>query len=281
MAKSDAITDYTLNGHLNIVDFIPSLSTVWDANKDKAVDIRMDHGWSGDSTVAVGTPPSGWDAGTWKQLAIAEVDFDADYTLAEPTPVHTLIRQLKSIFNLPNPGSDDDWANDYQQYNTALNDAGEYHYFSSIAKECASMPMLLSKSEMSSGDSDVYPMGIGSFPNVKCVLEIGVQGFDIDEGVDRFISVTVRPDDDDVSAYNSHFKALADGGTDTADYTDPSLVGEEFEQAGSLLLINCESQFRPTSPTNGIDDKVILAICWSNHSYAEIKALMDAGVVTP
>ena len=281
MAKSDAITDYTLNGHLSIVDFVPDLLTVWNANKATATGYRLDHAWSGDTTAAVGTPLSGWDAGTWTRLGLVDVDHDASYTLAEYTPAHSLIRTIKETFNLPNPGDDDDWANDYPNYayNT-LSPAGEYHYFVSMAKERASMPMLLSKSEMDSGSVDAYPSGVGGLPNVKCVLEIGVQGFDIDEGVDRFMSWTVRPDDVDVSAYNSHYKALADASTAAADYTDPSLVGEEFEQAGSLLLYNCENQFRPTS-INGTEDRVALDICWSNHTYAEIKALMDAAVVTP
>ena len=45
-------------------------------------------------------------------------------------------------------------------------------------------------------------------------------------------------DDDDITSYNNHYKALRDADTPTADYTDPPAAGAEYVVEGNILLIN-------------------------------------------
>ena len=279
MAKSDAITDYSNNGMLSTADMIPGALAVWEANKGNAIDFGLDHAWSGDTTAAPGTALSGWDVGTWKYLRFSDCPYDPSYQLPEHTAAHSMLRHIKTSFNLPSAGSDADWADDFDVYYSALINGGEFSGFLYQAKECVSHPMVMSRSSMVGENTTINawpsgnPEGVGT--HWKCMLYIGLQGWALDVGVERSMSITVRPNDTNITNYNAHYKALADASTATTDYTDPALEGTEYTEVGNILLVNCENQFRFTT-LNTDTDRMWLQICWNSHSYAQIKALMDA-----
>ena len=281
MAKSDAITDYSNNGMLSTADMIPGALAVWEANKGNAIDFGLDHAWSGDTTAAPGTALSGWDVGTWKYLRFSDCPYDPSYQLPEHTAAHSMLRHIKTKFNLPSAGSDADWADDFGSHYSTLIDSGEYSGFLYQAKECASHPMIMSRSSMVGENTTInawpsaMPEGVGT--HWKCTLMIGLQGWELDVGATRSMSFTVRPSDTNITNYNTHYQALVDAGTAAADYTDPVLEGTEFTESGNILLVNCENQFRQTT-MNTDADRLWLTIRWSNHSYAQIKALMDAAM---
>ena len=283
MAESNAIMDYSNNGHYSTAAKAADVLAVWEANKDSAYPMRVDHGWSGDTTVATSTPLSGWD-GMFKMLQLNDCPHDPSYSLPECTPAHTMLRNIKTMFNLPNQGTDSDWKDDYPTHFWENYDNGEFAYYNWVSKDIASVPMMLSKPSMVTADTPniAWPSGMptGAGNNSKCLLKIGLQGWDLDVGVDRSMSWTVRPNDTNITNYNSHYKALADADTLAADYTDPPLTGEEYTVGGNILLINCENQQRPTT-LNSDTDRVALCIAWTSHTYAQIKALIDAAVVTP
>mgnify|MGYP006408641935 CR=1 FL=1 len=283
MAQSDAIMDYSNNGHYSTAAKVADVLAVWEANKDNAVNYRQDHVWSGDTTLSPGTPLSGWDDGMWKRLPLWLCAHDPSYQLPECTAAHTMIRDIKKTFNLPNQGTDEEWADTYTDYSVTNLQNGESAVFLYVSKNVASYPMSLSKPSMvSESTSDVgYPgHGLGAGNNIKCGVIIGLQGWDLDVGAGRGMSVTVRPDDDDVTSYNNHYKALRDANTPAADYTDPPAAGAEYVVEGNILLINYENQLRGTT-MNTDTDRIYLTIVWSNHTYAEIKELIDAAIVMP
>ena len=288
MAQSDAIMDYSNNGHYSTADKAADVLAVWEANKGDASTARSDHAWSGDPTLAPTTPLSGWDVGMFKMLPLGAVAYDTSYELPECTVAHSMLRNIKSMFNLPNNATDDQWKNDYGVFeaDNYLNN-GEAAFFLFVSKNIASAPMMLSRPSMMSslnagvpGDSDHIWPGDQMPHNLKCALIIGLQGWNLDVGVGRGISLTVRPDDDDVASYNNHYKALRDAGTPAADYTDPTATGAEYVVEGNILLLNYENQWRPTT-LNADTDRINLVMTWPKHTYAEIKELIDAAIVTP
>ena len=284
MIQSDAIMDYSNNGHYSTAAKVEEVLAVWEANKNSAHNIRHDHAWSGDTTVAPGAPLSGWDEGMWKLLHLMGCAYDPSYQLLEHTPAHTMIRHFKTLFNLPNQGTDEEWEDNYGEHASTWLDNGEHQCFFYTSKNIASSPMSLSKPSMVSENTSTeaggwgYPgSGLGASNNIKCGLLIGLQGGNLDVGVGRGMSVTVRPDDDDVASYNNHYKALRDANTPAADYTDPPAAGAEYVVEGNILLVNYENQFRPTT-LNADTDRICLSIGWTNHTYAQIKATMDEAI---
>ena len=294
MAQSDAIMDYSNNGRYSTAAKVADVLAVWEANKGDAINYRYDHAWSGDTTVAPGAPLSGWDDGMWRLLPLWLCAHDPSYELPECTVAHTMIKDFKRLFNLPNQGTDEEWADTYTDYALTTLNNGAQEGFLYISKNASAMPMSLSKPSMvsesttnidpSSGFENCllgYPgHGLGAGNNIKCGLLIGLQGWDLDVGVDRSMRITVRPDDDDITSYNNHYKALRDANTPAADYTDPPAAGAEYVVEGNILLLNYENQWRGTT-TNTDTDRICLSITWSNHTYAEIKELIDATIVTP
>jgi hypothetical protein len=280
MAQSDAIMDYSNNGHYSTADKASDVLAVWEANKDNAVNDRHDHVWSGDPTAAPSTPLSGWDDGMWKRLPLWLCAHDPSYQLPECNAAHTMIRDIKKTFNLPNQGTDEEWADTYTDYAATNLQNGESAVFTYVSKNVASYPMSLSKPSMvSESNSDVgYPgHGLGAGKNIKCGLVIGLQGWNLDVGVGRGMSVTVRPNDANITTYNNHYKALRDANTPAADYTDPPAAGAEYVVEGNILLVNYENQWRGTT-MNTDTDKIYLCITWSSHTYAQIKTIMDAAI---
>ena len=288
MAVTDAIMDYSNNGHYSTADKAADVLAVWEANKDNALNLRFDHAWSGDTTLSPGAPLSGWDDGMWKVLPLPLCAHDSSYPLPECTVAHTMIRDIKKVFNLPNLGTDEEWADTYTDWAGTNFQNGESVGFHHISKNIASHPMALSKPSMvSENTADIDSSGGLGYPghgpsagtgnNIKCGLVIGLQGENLDVGVGRGMSVTVRPNDANITTYNNHYKALRDANTPAADYTDPPAAGAEYVVEGNILLVNYENQWRGTT-MNTDTDKIYLCITWSNHTYAQIKTIMDASI---
>jgi hypothetical protein len=196
-----------------------------------------------------------------------------------------MVRDIKKVFNLPNLGTDEEWEDTYTDHAQTCFQNGEDVGFLHASKNIASQPMVLSKPSMVSEntanvDSESgfgYPgHGLGT-DNIKCGLAIGLQGENLDVGVGRGMSVTVRPNDANITTYNNHYKALRDANTPAADYTDPPAAGAEYAVEGNILLINHENQWRGTT-LNADTDRVYLCITWSSHTYAQIKTIMDAAI---
>ena len=78
---------------------------------------------------------------------------------------------------------------------------------------------------------------------------------------------------------NNHYKTLEDANTPAADWTNPPKVGSEFHQSGKLLLVNYDNYFQGKYVAGPLAaPTLILCMSWSSHSYAEIKALIDAAI---
>ena len=96
---------------------------------------------------------------------------------------------------MPSAGSDADWADDFGSHYSTLIDSGEYSGFLYQAKECTSHPMSLSRSSMVGESTTInawpsaIPEGVGT--HWKCMLYVGLQGWELDVGVERSMSYTV------------------------------------------------------------------------------------------
>jgi hypothetical protein len=111
----------------------------------------------------------------------------------------------------------------------------------------------------------------------KCIMIIGLQGGE-NYGLDSHkLSVKVRPTMTNQTTFNAHNQTLADASTAPASYTNQTLSGSEFTQAGSVMLVNCTNQYQPT-PSSPTVDAYTLNIAWYSHTFAQIKALIDAAI---
>ena len=265
MAKKDAIFNYSSS--FDSSGYTAGMQADWDNNVANAGNDRMDIMWSGDPSASPGAQPAGWGPNLIKGLDVYDVALDD----SAPTPneegfqttTHKLIYDIKRAFNLPNQENLATWKDEY----TAA--AGEHHLFMWTSKDLVSFPMTMAQEGFSlDGGSTI----------TKCALEIGVSGFERHGGNADEMSYTVRPTSTDVSAYNAHYQTQVDNSTAAADFTSPPQVGSQFSQVGSVILINYENHWQPTDYANADKDELKLLIAFGSHSYAQIKALIDAAI---
>ena len=262
MAKKDAIFNYSSN--FDSSPYIAGVTDDWNNNQAGVYNDRFDIMWSGDPTASPGTALTGWEAGNVKGLDLYNVGL-APYAkeFEAATWSHKLIYDIKRAFNLPNQETMSSWKDEYTRA------AGEHHLFVHTSKDMASWPMSL-------GGQDGFTLD--GTNNTKCALEVGIFGFDQHGAGASDMQYTVRPTATNVSTYNAHYQTLRDNNTAAADYTSPTQVGSQFSQIGNVLLLNFENQWQPTDVENNDKDQMKLIIAWSSHSYAEIKALIDAAI---
>tara|TARA_R100000988_G_C4000552_1_gene168774 strand:- start:954 stop:1757 length:804 start_codon:yes stop_codon:yes gene_type:complete len=266
MAKKDAIFDYS--SHFDVTPYLTECNATITNNSSNWQTDRVDNMWYGAPTETAPTPPSGWDVGTFKALHLYDMDFESNYKELDPTPIHKLVRDIKEAFNLPNKlGTHADgelvaWGNEYTCH------ADESNFLHLTAKECTAFPMVMNPMAFNdpkqSGDTK------------KCELLIGLQGGENNGLASHNLKMKVRPTMTNQTTFNAHNKTLADASTAPASYTNQTLSGSEFTQAGSVVLINCTNQYQPISDFSV--DSITLNIAWYSHTYAEIKALIDAAI---
>jgi len=278
MAKRDAIFDYTT--HFDTSSFLADISATWTANAARIETVRHDINFMGDPGATPDTPLSGWEEGMWKMLNVKNIVNEPAYLTRDAgnknkldfTAVHRLIRHIKSTFNLPNPIDLATWPDRYDVVHT------ENQFLYMMDKDIPSEPMALSFADggMVMDPSHVF-LDQDADKHLKCTLLVPISGWS-DSGVDDNTgSWTVRPTANNATTFKAHYQALEDANTATASYTDPTLVGSEFTQTSEICLLNLENQHRFT-PQSWTEDRLMLVINWSNKSYAQIKALMDAAV---
>ncbi len=266
MAKKDAIFDYS--SHFDVTSYLTECNANITNNSSNWQTDRVDNMWYGAPTETAPTPPSGWDVGTFKALHLYDMDFESNYKELDPTPIHKLVRDIKEAFNLPNKlGTHADgelvaWGNEYTCH------ADESNFLHLTAKECTAFPMVMNP--MAFND----PKQSGA--TKKCELLIGLQGGENNGLASHNLKMKVRPTMTNQTTFNDHNKTLADASTAPASYTNQTLSGSEFTQAGSVVLINCTNQYQPISDFSV--DSITLNIAWYSHTYAEIKALIDAAI---
>jgi len=270
MAKKDAIFDYS--SAFDTSSYLVDIANTWDNNTAGQSNMRMDMMWSGDPDGTPGAALSGWDVGTFKMMGVYGIPNDATYLTRDPdtdakmdcTAVHRLIRNVKSTFNLPNPIDLDTWPDQY----TCADDEQHGLYWSS--KDVGANPI-----QMNSSGGWMIDQTTNNY--IQCGLLMPISGWDDYSGEPNVGSWTVWPTSTNFTTYNSHYQGLVDAGTAVASYTDPTKVGSEFTQTGSVVLVNFENQYKPTAVSR-TKDQLSLAITWSNKSYADIKALIDAAI---
>ena len=264
MAKKDAIFNYS--AAFDTSGYLTGLQADWDNNQASgAHNDRFDIMWSGDPTATPGTPIAGWEEGKVRALSTYAVALDSSLAPNEEgfqSTTHKLIYNIKRAFNLPNQENLATWKDEYSCA------AGEHHLFQFVDKDMASWPMTLSQAGF---ELD------GENPT-KCALEIGISGMDQHGGATNDMQYTVRPTSTNVTAYNNHYAGLVSGSTAAADYTNPPQVGTEFSQIGNVLLVNYENHWQPTDLVSNDRDQLKFILTWSSHSYAQIKALIDAAI---
>ena len=263
MAKKDAIFNYSSN--FDSSGYTTGMLAYWNANQANVINDRFDIMRSGDPTASPGTALTGWEVGTVKALSLYGVALDSSLSPNEDgfqTMSHKLVYDIKRAFNLPNQENLATWKDEY----TAA--AGERHFYNWTSKDMASWPMALSQDGFNLDGTN----------NTKCALVIGISGMD-DYGVSgQDMSYTVRPTSTNVSTYNAHYQTQVDNSTAAADYTSPTQVGSQFSQTGKILLINFENHWQPTDIASNTKDQLKFVMAWSSHTYAQIKALIDAAI---
>tara|TARA_R100000008_G_scaffold86385_1_gene79273 strand:- start:1447 stop:2286 length:840 start_codon:yes stop_codon:yes gene_type:complete len=278
MAKKDAIFDY--GSHFDTSSYLSDIVATYNANKARATDVRHDRNWQADPGAAPGTALAGWEAGMWKKLDLWDIVNEPDYLVRDPgnknkldyTAAHRLVRKLKEHFNLPNPIDTATWPDRYETTHT------EQHFLWLTDKDRAGEPMALSFHSGGMIHDELHQFqDQDADKHTKCGLFVPISGW-ADGGVDSNTGAwTVRPTATNATTYKNHYKALVDANTAAADYTSPALVGSEFTQTSKLALINFENQYGPT-PQTYTESSLSLLITWNDHTYAQIKALMDAAI---
>ena len=264
MAKRDAIFDYS--SHFDSSSYTVGMQADWDNNASNHHNDRMDIMWSGDPSASPGAQPSGWGPNLIKGLSVFDIALDASAPAPNEegfqTTTHKLIYDIKRAFNLPNQENLATWKD---EYTTA---AQEHHLYMWTSKDLVSFPMTMAQDGFNLDGSN----------NTLCALEIGVSGFERHGGNANEMSYTVRPTSTNVTAYNAHYQTQVDNSTAAADFTSPPQVGSQFSQVGNIILINYENHWQPTDYANADKDELKLLIAFASHSYAQIKALMDAAI---
>jgi len=269
MAKRDAVFDYS--GSFDTSSYLTDIANVWSNNTAKQSNARFDVMWSGNPGGSPGTALSGWEAGKFKTMAVYDIPNDTTYLKRDDgtdakldyTAVHRLIRNIKSAFNLPNAINNATWPDEYTSV------ADEQHFLWWTSKDVASQPMSLSNA--------AGGMNALNGNHIQCGLIIPISGFSDYGGDDNVGSWTVWPTSTNWTTFNNHNTTLKDASTAAASYTDPTKVGSEFAQTGSVVLVNFENMHKP-SVVSRTKDQLSLMITWSNKSYADIKTLIDAAI---
>ena len=282
MAKKDAIFDY--GSSFDTSSYLTGVGKDWDNNVGSAIDVRFDFLWRGtpraeshihsaSSSAAI----SGWDVGSWKRLSFNDIPLQ-DYS-AYPASnengfgsmSHQLVYDVKRAFNLPNQETLATWVDEYTC------DVDEHHFLWWGAAGHTPWPMIMShptKGGMRSGDTDGNPV---EDKDLKCMLSIPIRGHAYLGGDDNEEHAVVWPTSTNIDAMNDHYATLEAANTPAADWTNPPKVGTEFNQASKLSLGNFENYYQ-RKPVAVSTDTLNLCIAWNSHSYAEIKALIDAAV---
>jgi hypothetical protein len=289
MAKKDAIFDYGSN--FDTSSYLNGIGKDWDNCVGSSIDIRFDLSWRGtpraESHLHSASSPaaiSGWDVGKFKRLSYADIPLQ-DYSAYDP-PVsnkdgfvsmsHQLLYDVKRAFNLPNQENLATWQDDY----CAQVNPDEHHYLWHQSAGRTPWPMVMShptKGGFRSADAEGNPL---EDKDMRCALMIPIRGYtQIYGGDDNEDTMTVWPTSTDIDAMNTHYKTLEDANTPAADWTNPPKVGTAFDQTSKLLLLNFENYFQGKNvPEEITTSTLVLVIAWSSHSYAEIKALIDAAI---
>jgi hypothetical protein len=251
-SKEDAIFDYSSS--FDTSPYVTEVAKDWEDNQSDAYDIRFDLLWRGTPRAeppihsASSTPGiSGWDVGTWKRLDLWNFQ----------SVTHKLLHDVKRTFNLPDQ------------------EDGEFHYLWWDRRNREAMGMVMSHPTkggfMSTNDN------MASNNQLRCGLVMPIKGFSFYGGKDNEESMVVCPGSTDIDTMNAHYVSLEYDNTPAAGWTDPPKVGPEFISTSSLFLLNFENYWKG-EPSFTPTPTLTLDITWSSHSYAEIKALIDAAV---
>ena len=255
MAKKDSIFNYA--GSFDTSPYIDGCKTTWTANKSKAVNDTYHRFFNGDPSNVTDAAPSGWDEGNWKFLDFFDITWESSRDDECQSTPHKLIYDIKRAFNLPNQETLSTWKDEYTR------DTEEFHHMRCIAAGSAATPYILPTTNATGGH--------------KCALVMCIEGSDVYGGTDQETSIDVRPSMKTESVFNTHYATQHGASTAPADYTSPTLVGSEFTQKSSCMLLNLESAWRGT-PVTLTKDVVTINIMWTSHTYAQIKTLIDTAI---
>jgi hypothetical protein len=255
--KSNGITNYS--DHFDLRPYREGVHSTFNRSRLFHQIDRVDTLWSGDQTAPIrNTAPKGWDIGTWKALHLWHTPYDPGYKGLDNTPAHRLMREIKDRFNLPHKlgthkdGDIEAWKNEY----TCHPHDSEFMHWTSA--NCASFPMVMEPS--------AFNNPVNTDARKLCELNMHIYGND---------GYVVRPDMKDRELLNDHYRGLVEAGTPAKDFTDPPLIGKEFEESGDITLVNCQNYYRPKKVG---EETLSLKIAWYGHTYDEIKELMDASI---
>jgi len=265
MAKKDAIFDYA--AAFDTGPYLTEIGTNWTSNTSNVKNVRMDAHWRGDPSDVSIAVRAGWEAGKFKCLDLYDIAIDAVPGGSFQSMSHNLLYDLKVAFNLPNQYNKATWDDNYTR------DVGESHTLWWRAANTPAEPM-----KMSDQSTGSILNGGGDNNAIKCSLHIPISGFTYYGVNDNTASYTVWPTSTNMSTMNTHYTSLEDADTAAASWSNPTKVGSEFTQSSDLCLVNYQNYWQqsptPTQDTNAL----MLCISYTTHTYAQIKALMDAAI---
>jgi hypothetical protein len=263
MAKKDAIFDYS--SAFDTSSYLSGIGSDWSNNVGNAVNFTNDQNWRGDPSSSIAVR-AGWEAGTWKRLDLYNIAFDSSIGGGFASMTHRLLYDIKVAFNLPNQYNLATWQDEYTR------DAGEDHVLQMKVGNKPATPMI--KADTATGMC-LNPSDNNAF---KCVLAIPISGYNFHGVNDNTGSWTVWPTSTNISTMNTHYTTLEDNNTASASWTDPTKVGSEFTETGSIILLNGNTYHKPSSTPAQTTDTLLLGIGYTTHTYAQIKALIDAAI---
>jgi len=264
MAKRDAIIDYS--AAFDTAPYLSGVGTNWTDNVSSAVNVRMDAQWRGDPSDDSIAVRAGWEAGKFKKLDLYGIPLNAVPGGSFQSMTHKLLYDIKVAFNLPNQYNKATWDDQYSR------DAGESHALWWRAANTPAEPMKMS--DQSTGAL----MNVADSNAIKCSLLIPISGFTYYGVNDNTAKYTVWPTSTNMGTMNTHYTSLEDADTAAASWSNPTKVGSEFTQSSDLCLINYQNYWQGT-PTPTQDTNVLMmAIGYTTHTYAQIKALIDAAI---
>jgi hypothetical protein len=227
----------------------------------------MDAHWRGDPDDVSIAVRAGWEAGKFKCLDLYDIAIDAVPGGSFQSMSHKLLYDIKVAFNLPNQYNKATWDDNYTR------DAGESHALWWRAANTPAEPM-----KMSDQSTGSILNGGGDNNAIKCSLHIPISGFTYYGVNDNTASYTVWPTSTNMSTMNTHYTSLEDADTAAASWSNPTKVGSEFTQSSDLCLVNYQNYWQQ-SPTPAQDtNALMMCISYTTHTYAQIKALMDAAI---
>ena len=266
MAKKDAIFDYS--SAFDTSPYLTGIGENWTDNESDAYNVRLDANWRGDPSDDSIAARAGWEAGKFKKLDLYDIDHkvEAGWDSECQSWTHKLLYDIKVAFNLPNQYDLSTWKDEYTK------DAGENHGLWWKAANTPANPMMMSDQTTGAlkNDSDNNA--------IKCSLIIPISGFAYYGGDDNVANYTVWPTSTNMSTMNTHYASLESADTAAASWTNPTKVGSEFTQSSDLLLVNYENYWQQTPTPAQNTDTLLMAIGYTTHTYAQIKALIDAAI---